>query len=260
VVRHVTASGRDLRVYAHRGYHGSEPENTLAAFAQALAMGVDGLELDVRQTASGTLVCFHDWYLKRLTGTSGRLSRTATERLLELSVHHPTTRKKRPVATLDEVLTLVADSVEVILDLKLESVRPSRLEQDTITLLRQHGVEERVTISSFNPWVLKRVKQLAPRFRTALIASSRLSVRLFHPDYCDGLHVHHALLNRSWFNKSLEQYGRLLVWTVDQRGQLLQPTPDAVRGIITNRPQRWGVTSASTRPPARARPGVRRPS
>ena len=248
-----------MKVYAHRGYHGSEPENTLAAFAAALTMGVDGLECDVRQTASGTLVCFHDWYLRRLTGISGRLNRTATERFLDLSIRHPTSRKKRPVATLDEVLTLVADSVELILDLKQESVRPSHLEQDTISLLRQHGVEERVTISSFNPWVLKRSKQLAPGFRTALIASSRLGVRLYHPDYCDGLHVHHSLLKRRWFSQAAEQYGRLLVWTVDQRGMLPHPTPDAVRGIITNRPQQWGVTSGLRKEGIASRSGVRRP-
>jgi glycerophosphoryl diester phosphodiesterase len=246
-------------VYAHRGYHGSEPENTLAAFAEALAMGVDGLELDVRQTASGTLVCFHDWYLKRLTGTSGRLNRISTERLLELGIRHPTSRKKRPVATLDEVLTLVADSVEVILELKQESVRPTRLEQDTISLLRQHGVQERVTISSFNPWVLKRSKQLAPGFRTALIASSRLGVRLYHRDYCDGLHVHHELLKRRWFSQTAEQYGRLLVWTVDQRSMLPHPIPDVVRGLITNRPQRWGVTSALRTQGVAVRSGVKRP-
>ena len=237
-----------MRVYAHRGCHQTEPENTLAAFAEALALGVDGLELDVRQTGSGTLVCFHDWYLKRLTGLSGRLNRTSTERLLELSIHHPTTHRKRPVATLDEVLTLVADSVEVILDLKQEGVRPNRLEQDTVALLRQHGLDERVTVSSFNPWVLKRVKQLAPEYRTALIASSRLGVRLFHPDYCDGLHVHHALLQRRWFIQSAAQYGRLMVWTADQRAMLPKPIPDAVRGIITNLPRRWGVTSIGRKP------------
>ena len=106
-----------------------------------------------------------------------------------------------------------------------------------MALLRRHGVCERVVISSFNPWVLKRVKQIAPEFRTALIAGSRLAVRLFNPAYCDGLHVHHSLLTRRWFwGPAIPK--RLVVWTVDQRSDLPRPVPDAVRGIITNYPRR----------------------
>lgn len=49
-------------ILSHRGKHlgQSHPENTLEAFRSALAVGVDGLETDVRQTADGVLVLFHD--------------------------------------------------------------------------------------------------------------------------------------------------------------------------------------------------------
>jgi glycerophosphoryl diester phosphodiesterase len=224
-------------VIAHRGCHQREPENTLAAFAEALALGVDGIELDVRQTACGGLICFHDSYTKRLLGRSGRVGRLSLERLLEMPVVNAESGVERPVATLDETLDLLADSVEVILDLKQESLRPTTLERDTVALLRRHGVCERVVISSFNPWVLKRVKQIAPEFKTALIAGSRLAVRLFNPAYCDGLHVHHSLLTRRWFwGPGIPK--RLVIWTVDQRSNLPRPVPDAIRGIITNYPRR----------------------
>ena len=67
----MTRSGLPVAVIAHRGCHQREPENTLAAFAEALALGVDGIELDVRQAACGALICFHDNYTKRLLGRSG---------------------------------------------------------------------------------------------------------------------------------------------------------------------------------------------
>jgi glycerophosphoryl diester phosphodiesterase len=47
-------------VYAHRGAHVSERENTLASFRAAVALGVDGVELDVRRTRDGVLVVHHD--------------------------------------------------------------------------------------------------------------------------------------------------------------------------------------------------------
>ena len=47
-------------VYAHRGLHVTERENTIDAFTSAVALGVDGVELDVRRTADGHLVVHHD--------------------------------------------------------------------------------------------------------------------------------------------------------------------------------------------------------
>ncbi len=47
-------------ILAHRGLHDRHRENTLAAFAAARALGVDGVELDVRRSADGVLVVHHD--------------------------------------------------------------------------------------------------------------------------------------------------------------------------------------------------------
>lgn len=49
-----------IEVVAHRGLHGTERENTLASFRAAVALGVDGVELDVRRTHDGVLVVHHD--------------------------------------------------------------------------------------------------------------------------------------------------------------------------------------------------------
>ena len=49
-----------MLVISHRGYHVNLPENTLAAFAAAAALGVDGIETDIRLTADGQAILFHD--------------------------------------------------------------------------------------------------------------------------------------------------------------------------------------------------------
>lgn len=240
-----TISGRPVAVIAHRGYHRQEPENSLAAFAEALSMGVDGVEVDIRLTGDGTIVCFHDWYLKRLTGVSGRVSRLGIQKLLSHQLRHPTSKKSQPIAVLDEVLTLVEDRATIVLDLKKESVRPTGLEKQTIAALREHGLCDNVVISSFNPWVLKRCKQLAPEFQTALIASSRLGVRLYDPAYCNGLHIQYELLRRQWFRRIQKEFRRLMVWTADRAADLELPLGDQIQGIITNRPERWGAHRSS---------------
>jgi glycerophosphoryl diester phosphodiesterase len=69
---------RTVAVYGHRGARGLFPENTINGFAGALAIGVDGLELDVGVTADGVVVVSHDPALNRdLTrGPDGRWLRS----------------------------------------------------------------------------------------------------------------------------------------------------------------------------------------
>jgi glycerophosphoryl diester phosphodiesterase len=51
-------------IIGHRGAAGLLPENTLAAFAKACSLGIDGLELDLLVSADGELVVHHDFKLK----------------------------------------------------------------------------------------------------------------------------------------------------------------------------------------------------
>ena len=48
-----------MKVFSHRGFHRDVPENTLAAFKAAIALGVDGIETDLRVTQDGELILFH---------------------------------------------------------------------------------------------------------------------------------------------------------------------------------------------------------
>ena len=67
-------------MFAHRGGAALGPENTLAAFDQGLALGSDGLELDVRLSRDGVVVVHHDSSLERTTDLRGGIaSRTADD-------------------------------------------------------------------------------------------------------------------------------------------------------------------------------------
>ena len=67
-------------VFAHRGGSALAPENTLAAFANGLALGADGLELDVHLSRDGVVVVHHDRTLDRTTTLRGDVAaRTADE-------------------------------------------------------------------------------------------------------------------------------------------------------------------------------------
>lgn len=65
---------RRFLVIGHRGAAGHAPENTIAAFDRALAMGVDGVETDIRATRDGVLVLLHDATVDRTTRGSGAVA------------------------------------------------------------------------------------------------------------------------------------------------------------------------------------------
>ena len=60
-----------MKNFAHRGFSGKYPENTLLAFQKALDEGVDGIELDVQLTSDGEVVIIHDEKVDRTTDGEG---------------------------------------------------------------------------------------------------------------------------------------------------------------------------------------------
>ena len=71
-------------VIVHRGASAFAPENTLEAYAAALDYGADGCEMDLRGTADGVLVLFHDDMLDRLTDGFGTVNQLTYYELLSL--------------------------------------------------------------------------------------------------------------------------------------------------------------------------------
>jgi len=67
---------RDRKVWAiaHRGGSAEQPENTLAAFRNAVQLGCDMLEMDVQCTRDGHIVISHDDDLERITGQREHIS------------------------------------------------------------------------------------------------------------------------------------------------------------------------------------------
>lgn len=108
-------SARQLpKIVAHHGYSGVAPENTLDAFAKAVDIGADMIELDVQRTADGEIVVFHDTELSRITGAEGMVSEWSYDRLQTLDAGNG-----EHIPTLAEVLDLIQPTeLGIYLELK----------------------------------------------------------------------------------------------------------------------------------------------
>ena len=143
------------RVIGHRGAAARAPENTLAGFRKAAALGCRWVEFDVRLSGDDKPVVFHDDTLERLTGGAGPVGRTALRDLLRL------TTGGEPIPTLaDALLQLGQSGLGGNLEMKAE---PGR--EDDLARAVAHGIAAtnvELLITSFSLPAVAAIARLAP--------------------------------------------------------------------------------------------------
>ena len=139
-------------VVAHRGNRAHAPENTMEAFRQAMAIGADALELDVRVSADGVAVVHHDATLDRTTNGSGPVSRFPLSALqgLDAAAKFRGSSGAQSIPTLEEVLDAFRDVPLVIEVKELAAADP------TASLVRRFGAVDRVIVGSSREAVMRR--------------------------------------------------------------------------------------------------------
>jgi glycerophosphoryl diester phosphodiesterase len=202
-----SAAAFDLQ--GHRGARGLAPENTLPAFARALAIGVTTLELDVGVTEDGVVVVAHDRRLNPdlARGTDGRWLRGTTRTIRELTFHElqrydvgrlrpgseyskrfPEQRRMDGVRIpkLEDVFALVRqarnDEVRFNIETKLSPEAPEEtagseeFARALVQVVRAGGMASRTTIQSFDWRTLAIAQRVAPEIATSYLSSQGAGV------------------------------------------------------------------------------------
>ena len=139
------------KVTAHRGGSYERPENTLDAFRNAVAIGADMVEFDVRSTADHRLVVLHDRTLDRTTNCTGTVFQLTFEQVRACR----TDGNGQPVPTLEEALDYFAPiSVDIAPEIKEYG---TDLDADEVTALvnavKDRQLSARTFVQSFKPTV-----------------------------------------------------------------------------------------------------------
>jgi len=143
---------------AHRGSSVAAPENTLAAFGQALADGADAVELDVHLCKDHEVVVLHDERLERTTDGRGRVQDHTLKELKRLSAgawFHKKFSSER-IPTLGEVLDFIGGKAGVNIEIKTERLPGKSFEvvERCLEVVHKHKASKKVLISSFfSPYV-----------------------------------------------------------------------------------------------------------
>ncbi len=126
--------GKKILICAHRGDWRNAPENSLLAFTNAAAMGVDMIELDLKKTKDGEMVIMHDDTIDRTTNGKGKPSDYTLEELKKFRLRNGLGRVTRnSIPTLREVMIAIKGKVLVNLDKSYNYYR------ETFAILQETG-------------------------------------------------------------------------------------------------------------------------
>lgn len=241
---------------AHRGSRLLWPENTAVAFQGAASLGYRRFETDLRITADGVLICYHDPVLSRTTSGHGFVARTTLDeiRRLDAGYRHrlddgfPFRGQGVLVPTFAEMAKLFPDAGWVI-DLKADGT-----EEPLAKAIEELDLADRVIVGSFSNERVETFRRLT-RGRVATSTPPKETLRavvaaavprlkppddVFHPSTC-ALQV-----PATWYGVPIvsaalvalaHSVGRLVhVWTVNGLDEVAALTDLGVDGLITDRP------------------------
>jgi glycerophosphoryl diester phosphodiesterase len=255
----------------HRGARGLAPENTLAAFAAALSLGVTTLELDTGVTRDGVVVVYHDRTLnpditRALDGgwLAGRgpalrsldyaeLSQFDVGRLREGSEYAAAQPAQKPadgarIPRLAEVFALARkagnERVRFNIETKLspqapgETLPPVEFARAVVAEIRKAGLADRATVQSFDWRTLAVVQAEAPEIATVHLTGSKF------PDAPNRVKQAGGKIWSPYFlelniEKLKEAHAlglQVVVWTVNEPAQIAAMLDLGVDGIISDRP------------------------
>jgi glycerophosphoryl diester phosphodiesterase len=217
------------KVIAHRGSGVGSTENTLRGMKMAVAWGVDGIEIDVRQSQDGVLVVIHDETLERTTNGEGLVRNQTLAQLKTLDAG-----EGEQIPTLTEVLEFLKPKKNLTLHIE---IKIDDIEEQALQISRELGVLDRVVISSFLPSVLNRVRQLDEEVTTAYLYSQDAApIRAAKKLGCMGLHPLFASVTPALVDDAKEGGLFINAWTVNFEEAMRQLIWLGVDGIITDDP------------------------
>ena len=241
-------TSHSAEIVAHRGASFDAPENTLPAVLLGWEQGADAVEIDIHQTADGTVVAIHDRDTKRVTGQQGLVAELNLDRLRSLDAGEwkGSEWKGTRIPTLAAVLKTVPPGKSLVVEIKC----PMSVLPELELVLERSGKREQVMLIAFDYDTITEAKRRMPDIPAYWLygfsdrEAERYGVRT-PDDLIDrvqatglqGLDVRH---DEAWvpqLARALRAIGKkLYVYTVNSVESAQRLLDLGVAGITTDRP------------------------
>lgn len=227
----------NIKIVAHRAGATFAPENTIAALNKAIEAQADMAEIDIQETSDHVLIVMHDSNFKRTTGLDQNVWETdyATVKSLDTGSSYSLDFTGEPIPTLEKMLDAAKNKIHLMIELK-STGHEENLEEKTIDLIRQHGMENQCSIASMDQNILKRSKEIAPEIKTVYI-TTLLFADLYNISYIDSYSVETTFLTRGLIAQAHYENKKVYVWTANKEKNILKIIDYKADGLITDNPE-----------------------
>ncbi|UPT73504.1 MAG: glycerophosphodiester phosphodiesterase [Elusimicrobiota bacterium] len=231
-----------MLVIAHRGASGHAPENTMAAFLRALAMGAPAIELDVHQTLDHQLVVAHDDDLKRCGRDRRRLKNVHWEDVSTLDVGSWFDKDfaGERLPRLEDVYDILPKNVELHVEIKRGSSVYPGIEERVVDLIHKRNASARTLVSSFDHAALYSVRSLDEKIRLGYLmglTTLQTALREMKDIDAESLNISARQVTARIVKAAHERGRRVLVYTVNTPAERDKLVKLGVDGIFCNYPE-----------------------
>jgi len=239
------APGAPMTRVGHRGAKAHAPENTMASFQKGADMGVDAVETDVQLSKDGEVVLIHDYTVDRTTNGRGFVKDMTLAELktLDAGSWYDTTYAGERILTLAELLVWAKGRVGVALEIKNGPIYYPGIAEKTIRLVRQHGMKRQVILISFDHFVLREAKQIAPEIATGILYVGGLvdPVAAARAALADSLNPHWAYVTPELVRTAHAAGLAISAWNPDDAATLRALSDMGVDSAGSDSPELFGL-------------------
>ncbi|MDO5581738.1 MAG: glycerophosphodiester phosphodiesterase family protein [Planctomycetia bacterium] len=238
-----------IPVIAHRGVSGYYPENSVSSLQAAIDSDVPGAEFDVKKTADGKLILFHDSDAKRFGGDERSVDKLTFEEIRKLDLSKVKKGFEKfageKVPSLEEALILFKNSqCRPVIEIK-----DGGIEKPIIDLIRKHGLEKKAVIIDFSWKRVKIIRALAPEIPVAWLCSfkkeemspdeiAKIILNTLKKCNTNTIDISYGSLTPELLKILRDANIRVLCWTADKPDDIQRMIDWKVESITTNYPDR----------------------
>src|SRR5882757_1402407 len=230
-----------MLVIAHRGASGNAPENTLAAFRKAIALGASFIETDLQLSRDARFVAIHDATVNRTTNGQGAVHEMtlADLRKLDAGAWFGSEFAGERIPTLEEILEF-SKQHDVVFYLELKPGGSWGGEHALIGALRESGEIPRAVVISFDPSIVLNLRKIEPTLMTGLLYDGQIENPLDKAVEIGArqLAVRGDLVTPALLAEAKKKDLQVVCWTVNHPAHMRLLGAAGVDGIMSDYPDR----------------------
>ena len=230
-----------MLVIAHRGASGHAPENTLAAFKRAVALGASFIETDLHLSRDAHFVAIHDNTVNRTTNGHGKVHELTLPdlRRLDAGSWFGSEFSGERIPTLEEILDFSKKN-DVVFYLELKPTGAWGGEHALISALRDSAEIARTIVISFDARIIAALRKIEPTLMTGLLFEGHMDQPLERAVEVGArqLAVRGDLVTPALIAEAHKRDLQIVCWTVNQPAHMRMLIEAGVDGIISDYPDR----------------------